>query len=499
MKMKTIMKLFSNNKRNISYIILFIVCLLFVRCNDFLDVTPRDKVSSEIVFTSFESATTVLGGVYDHMTYSAEGFMIKAQSLGIHNFILAADMMGQDIIPKSFSGQWQGDDYNFSTRTMEKDRPAFFWFYCYSHINVLNDLLSNIHNIQGTNVEKKQIEGEARALRAYQYLLLVQWFQQTYLINPDAPGVPLYLEPTIDPKERGTLKRVYEVIVNDLQWVVDNIPDGRRKESKYVVCRDMAKGLLVRAYMETGVYDKAQILAKELVDAYPLMSHDEYKKGFNDVSVSECIWGLPTSTKNMNANYSLPTVWSHPRKNNRWSMRFVFLNNDFVSLFAEGDVRKELIQTNPKTEDFEKFPERQYISFKIMDPDEADQLPDILLMRSSEMLLVAAECAARLKDDAEAQQLLFKLQQARCPSVVKTMATGEALLDEIWMERRKELYGEGFAILDIKRFRKPLVRTGFHTIRSSNADGILYPADSKMFTLQIPEGEIQTNKIEQNP
>ena len=66
---------------------------------------------------------------------------------------------------------------------MEKDRPSFFWFYCYTHINVLNDLLSHMSKMQGTTSEKKQVEGEARALRAYHYLLLVQWFQQTYLLN----------------------------------------------------------------------------------------------------------------------------------------------------------------------------------------------------------------------------------------------------------------------------------------------------------------------------
>lgn len=65
--MKTIIKLFSH--RNIRYAMVLVACLLFVRCNDFLDVVPRDKVSSDIVFTSYESATTVLGGVYDHMTY----------------------------------------------------------------------------------------------------------------------------------------------------------------------------------------------------------------------------------------------------------------------------------------------------------------------------------------------------------------------------------------------------------------------------------------------
>lgn len=495
--MKTILRRL--NRRNVPSIMVLVACLLLVRCNDFLDVIPRDKVSSDIVFTSYESATTVLGGVYDHMTYSAEGFMIKAQSLGIHNFILAADMMGQDIIPKNFSGQFQGDDYSFSTRTMEKDRPSFFWFYCYTHINVLNDLLSHMSKMQGTTSEKKQVEGEARALRAYHYLLLVQWFQQTYLLNPEAPGVPLYLEPTIDPKNRESMKAVYEAITADLQWAVENLPSGRRKDSKYVVCKDMVKGLLSRVYMETGDYEKAAVLAKELAEAYPLMSNDEYKQGFNNVSVSECIWGLPASAKNTNANYSLPTVWSHPRKNKRWSMEFVFLNSDFVELFAEGDVRKELIRLNPKTEETGKYPERKYISFKIMDPDENDKLPDVLLMRSSEMLLIAAECAARLKKDTEAQQLLFKLQQTRYPAAVKTTATGQALIDEIWTERRKELYGEGFALLDLKRFRKPLVRKGLHTIKRNDAEGILYPADSKMFTLQIPEGEIQTNNIEQNP
>ena len=54
-------------------------------------------------------------------------------------------------------------------------------------------------------------------------------------------------------------------------------------------------------------------------------------------------------------------------------MEFVFLNSDFVELFAEGDVRKELIQLNPKTEETGKYPERKYISFKIMDPDENDK------------------------------------------------------------------------------------------------------------------------------
>lgn len=473
--------------------------VLFAACNKFLDTVPRDKVSSDVVFNNYEAVTGVLGGVYDHMTYAAEGFAIDAASLGIYNFVLSADWMGQDIIPKNSSTQWMADDYSFSSRTMEKSRPIFFWTYCYSHINVLNDLLANISKMKGTSQEKAQVEGEARGLRAFNYWLLVQWFQQTFLINPSAPGVPLYVEPTIQAKGRAALTDNYEAIISDLKWVIDNIPDAQRANSRYVVNKNMAKGLLARVYMEMGNYAAAKTLAHDLVATYPLMSAQEYKSGFCNVNVSECIWGLPTSTKNTSANYALATVWSHPRKNNRWSQRFVFLNDDFVNLFANGDVRKELITINPIPSDTVLYPLRKYVSFKIMDPDDAKLLPDILLMRSSEMLLIEAECAVRLKNDTEAQNLLYVLQSKRQPNVLKSTAVGAGLLNEVILERRKELYGEGFAIHDIKRFRKPLLRTGLHTIKGTDANGELYPADSKMFFLQIPEREIQTNNLEQNP
>lgn len=487
------------NKNIVTTVILFIVTFL-TGCDDFLDVVPRDKVSSDIVFNSDKSTEIVLNGIYDHMTYAAEGYFVSAQSLGIHNFIISADWMGQDIIPKSGSTQWQADDYSFTSRTVEKPRSQFFWSYCYGHINVLNDLLAKIPSMQGSAAARKQIEGEARGLRAYHYFLLTQWFQQTYLIDPQAPGVPLYLESAIDPKPRATMEENYTAMIADLQWAVQNMSDERRGNSKYVMSKDVAKGLLARIYTEVGKYAEAKVLAEELASKYPMMTKEEYKKGFSDTGVSECIWGLPTSAKNMNANFCMQTIWSHPRKHKRWSNNFVFLNDLFVDLFTESDMRKELITLNPVVGDADRYPERKYVSTKIMDPDDAQKLPDVLLMRSSEMILLQAECAVRMNQSAEAQTILFRIQKHRDPNATISTATGEELLDEILVERRKEFYGEGFAIGDIKRLRKPLIRKGLHTIKGAGASGELYPADSHEFFLQIPQSEIQTNlHIIQNP
>lgn len=487
-------------KKNIITAVILCLITSLTGCDDFLDVVPRDKVSSDIVFNSDKSTGVVLNGVYDHMTYAAEGFFIYAPSLGIHNFIVSGDWMGQDVIPKSSITQWQADDYSFTSRGMEKDRPRFFWSYCYSHINVLNDLLARIPSMQGSPSAKKQIEGEARGLRAYNYFLLTQWFQQTYLIDPQAPGVPLYLESAIDPKPRASMEENFKAIIQDLQWAIQNMSEERRGGSKYVIGKDVAKGLLAKAYLEVGQYAEAKALAEELASKYPLMTEEEYKKGFSDVDVSECVWGLPVSTKNMNANYCLQTIWSHPRKHKRWSNNFVFLNDLFVELFSENDMRKGLISLNPVAGDAERYPERKYVSSKIMDPDDAQKLPDVLLMRSSEMILIQAECAARMNQSPEAQTILFRLQKHRDPNATVSTATGEELLDEILVERRKELYGEGFAIGDIKRMRKPLIRKGLHTIKGIGTTGVLYPADSHEFFLQIPQDEIQTNlEIIQNP
>ena len=85
---------------------------------------------------------------------------------------------------------------------------------------------------------------------------------------------------------------------------------------------------------------------------------------------------------------------------------------------------------------------------------------------------------------------------------VAITATGTALLDAILLERRFELWGEGFRGRDIKRLKIPLDRTG------SNFDPVLalymiLPAEDNRFVYQIPQGEIDANENisddDQNP
>lgn len=465
----------------------------FTSCSNFLDVTPTDKVTPDFVFKNYKTACSVLGGIYDRMTCN-DGFG-DGKATGIHNFLVASDLQGTDLIYRGFSSdQFQGNDYSFTSRLFDHSRPDFFWKYCYMNIYASNEVIANVSKMSGTSEEKKQVEGEARFIRGYNYWLLVQWFQHTYLKDPKAPGVPLYLGPTAIPQQRAPLDEVYAAIVADLKWCIDNMPAARRSGSKFIPNPDVASGVLARAYMDMGKYEEALPLAKGLEEKFPLMSTEEYKSGFANVSVGECIWGLPTSSRNSGYNYTMPSIYSHPRLYGRWSQKRIYINDTFYNLFTSTDIRKSLIIPNPNTNEAANDYSLTLVTNKIMDETPAAKGPNTILMRGAEMLLVEVECLARTGKEAEAQELLHKLQVKRDPSAVKSTATGGALLDEILVERRKELFGEGFSFIDYKRFRKPIVRTGNHY-----GDAMVnIPADDKQFVFQIPRAEMQVNPMDQN-
>ena len=70
-------------------------------------------------------------------------------------------------------------------------------------------------------------------------------------------------------------------------------------------------------------------------------------------------------------------------------------------------------------------------------------------MRVAEMYLIEAEAKARMgTGGAEA---LLPLAENRDPSYVLSTNSGQDLIDEVLLQRRWELWGEGFRFNDLKR------------------------------------------------
>ncbi|NLE01408.1 MAG: RagB/SusD family nutrient uptake outer membrane protein, partial [Fibrobacter sp.] len=90
---------------------------------------------------------------------------------------------------------------------------------------------------------------------------------------------------------------------------------------------------------------------------------------------------------------------------------------------------------------------------------------------------------ANLGNAATAKNVLNALQLKRGATPT------EGTLDKIYLERRKELYGEGHRLFDIKRLRQPLIRS----VYPEQWVAIDLPADSPRFMLPLPNNEMLYN------
>lgn len=126
---------------------------------------------------------------------------------------------------------------------------------------------------------------------------------------------------------------------------------------------------------------------------------------------------------------------------------------------------------------------------------------DFPMMRAEEMILIKAEAQAMAGNVSGAKSTLENfVKNYRDPSYVCSASSAEALQDEIWFQRRVELWGEGFSFFDMMRLKKPMDRTG-----ANYASNVAFnlPAESQIFLWLIPEDEINNNsgisKDDNNP
>jgi hypothetical protein len=116
------------------------------------------------------------------------------------------------------------------------------------------------------------------------------------------------------------------------------------------------------------------------------------------------------------------------------------------------------------------------------------------LMRVEEMILIQAEGLAKSGKASEAEQILTNFVKTyRDPEYVRS--TGRSLEDEIWFQRRVELWGEGFFTGDVKRLGKPVVR--FHSDIESNFPNAFkfnIKATDGWMNMRFPQTEKDNNK-----
>ena len=472
---------------------------------EYLVTDPTNAVSGETVFATTDGAYVALNGTYRHMYASVNNNGSTSHGhFGQKSVDLLMDLMGEDMVVHKQGYGWYNAEYQYTAIQNDANlqRSDYTWVYYYQAINNLNRIIANIDNATGDQAEKDNIKGQALTLRAYNYFNLINLFQHTYKGNESKPGVPLYTEPTTEGKTRGTVQEVYTQIVADLNQAKTLLNGKTRKDISHVNART-ARAIHALVALQMEDYATAKTEAAAAKQGLSLATSAQYAAGtpFNTTNGPEYIWGVTVQTDQSTIYASF---YSHVDISSGGYAALGTQKKITKALYdaiPAGDVRKTVF-TAPGT-GTSSNPSLNQTKLRLRTA--GNWAADYIFFRASEQYLIEAEASARTNDEANAIAVLEALGKARNSQYTATGLTGQALIDEILLQRKIELWGEGRSLLDIKRLKKGLNRptgdgnhNGSDLMGAANfnvpAAALTKPDQDNSFLLRIPVREINTNK-----
>jgi hypothetical protein len=363
-------------------------------------------------------------------------------------------------------------------------------------------IINNIDNAIGPQAEKDLIKGQALVYRAWGHFNLVQLYGKRYVAGTANTqlGVPVMLTNNFEGQARNTVEEVYDQVITDLDEAIVLLV-GYNRPNKSHMNVAVAKGVKARVALTMQDWTTAATLAAEARTGLSLMTTSEYTAGFNNYTNREWMWGSMVISDQttyfysyfayMSRNFSSTNIRGNPKAINR------LLYND--PIFTATDVRKANFDPTGLHTALalaSNFTKKPYTSQKYLAAGGADSRGDVVYMRVAEMYLIEAEAYARMGGhDTEALAALNTLRQARETNPANYLASeavGTALIDEIMLNRRLELWGEGFRFTDLKRLNLPLDRTGAnHSVALCIETAI--PAGDVRWEWLIPKQEMDSN------
>jgi hypothetical protein len=492
-------------------ILLAIVGLLLAfglySCEDkFLDEEENYLIDSEGYFNSEDDYYLALVGAYDLL-----------QTTFINNILgeIASDntLCGGESATDT-SGYQQIDDMIHTPVNLQLRN---LWNYMFAGIKRCNYFLEFQDKTDFDG--REAMVAEVRFLRAYYHFELVKWFGGIPVKEYDnallgqgkrfAPG-----DETSIP--RYSADQVYALIESDLIFAVNNLEYSAPQVGR--VTKGAAQALLGKAYLYQDKFSESASVLQDLISNGPYQLSSDFEQifeleGENGVgSVFEVQYTdgegasfdcFQCSEGNIAVGYMGIRNHTGPVYDSGFSFNVPV--QEAFDAFSPGDVRRDVSildivawATATGAEYVEGYEHTGFYNRKYL-PRKGDQnIGDQNLtnpnnyrsIRFADVLLMAAEALNR--GGVDDTQALIYLNQVRerafGNSNSNISATGSALTDAIWEERRLELMGEGHRFFD-------LVRTG----QAASAIEGFVTDKHEVFPIPFEEIQFSNGNWNQNP
>ena len=473
-------------------------------------VPSRINASFNGMFTKLGAPDSVFGsGRPDDWGFLMRGF--------------SGDIEAADVVLVNSGYNWFSTCGALTSRNADYANPYVRYAAPYNEIAAANEVIRSYP--EGTTDQAAIYNiAQAHAIRAFAYLNLAPYFQFGYAAGGrDLPCVPIVTEDTENFTEnpRASVEEVYQLIISDLTYAIENL-EGYVRPDKSRIDVQVAYALRARAYLNMQEWALAAADAEKALEGYSPATMAEVSKPFlYDISEHNWIWGYDMQTDVAMENpYATSSAWLRSFSGDGYSAGtqvYSCCNSLLYDRIPDTDVRKgwwvnsELESpllagvtwdgvsgnaVGPLEIDNVKTPFLPYtnVKFGMFTVGGTSNDEDWPFIRAEEMILVRAEGLVGSGQTEAGKAVLEDFVRTYRDPSYSADAGGRTLEDEIWFQRRVELWGEGFSNPDTRRLNKPLVR--FHEGTASNVPAAFrfnMPADDGWWLMRFTSSEKNTN------
>lgn len=481
----------------LKYLAAFAFAVALASC-DTLDKVPSDSWDSASAIQTVDDLKYAVNGVYETQTGNVSQFGNYTGDFG-----LFADLKGSDY--KCVGGNNQATEISRYQATATSNLPEAIYRLFYKSISRVNKVMEQT---KAAGLEGEQVDaymGELYALRALFHFDLARVYAQlpTVAKSLDDMGIVVVtktLDHTFVP-ERATLKVTYETILGDLEEAIKLMEPLEITHNKNTTTGRMnywaalALRARVNLYLDDlnigGTADHNALAlndAKKIIEEgpYSLYKYDDYAAAWAKEFTNESIFEFQTTSlynpqRNSLGYYTDPTGYAEAG-----------MSDSFVADFVKNPAYAKDIRVSEAMiaeEDDGKGKNKAYYTQKYPGRDGQIYVNNAKVFRLSEVYLIAAEAALKT-NNPDAAKYIDDLRKERIAGYAAGTTTS-VTLDDILIERRLELNGEGHMAWDMWRNGK--------SVNNPAVGEVVAGAENAVFPLPQANINVSHGALKQNP
>lgn len=439
-----------------------ILALVFCSgCTDRLELIPPSSATSMVFYKTESDFLQATNAVYADL----KSYPTRVLDL--------SETRSDNIYGVSDDGKRYWDDINnLSPSLASNSKVQSCWADNYSGIFKANTLLDQLEAAGEAVLEESvrlRLEGEGRFLRAFYYFDLVRYFGEVPLIDRVMTAAEA------ENVARNSVEEVYELILNDLKFAAEHLPESYSGQMVGHATRYAAKGLLALIYMTrsgeaygikgpglgANEWTEAAKLLDDIINSAKFGMLPTYQDIFDydNENNEEVIFDVQyiSGGLGLGGEYPslfLPDLYVQQIAGFAGGVMVRPPSEDLMSLYPDNDKRVDFAVQFGFTAGGRYDPRPMLVKFVDVSKKGTrwtDWPLNFIVLRYTDILLLRAECILRGAPGAvsDVVEVVNKVRERAGIELVQSVD-----LDFLLDERRREFIGEGMRWHDLVRSGK---------------------------------------------